>query len=101
MIEPGLSACTGFEWDKGNSEKSRVKHGVSPLEAEQIFFNQPLVVVPDEAHSQTEKRYYALGRTDLERPLFVVFTIRKSLIRVISARDMNRAEREAYKNSHE
>lgn len=96
-----LSGCAGFDWDKGNSDKSRTKHGVSPLESEQIFFNQPLVVAPDESHSQTESRYYALGRTDLDRLLFVVFTIRKSLIRVISARDMNRAEREAYKNSHE
>jgi uncharacterized protein len=98
---PDFSACTGFDWDKGNADKSQTKHGVSPLESEQIFFNKPLVVAPDEGHSQAEKRFYALGRTDVGRPLFVVFTIRKSLIRVISARDMNRAEKEAYRNSHE
>lgn len=101
MGAPDLSACTGFEWDKGNSEKSRVKHAVSPLESEQVFFNRPLVVESDDAHSQTEARFYALGRTDLDRPLFVVFTVRKNLIRVISARDMSRREKEIYKRSHE
>jgi hypothetical protein len=98
---PDLAGCTGFEWDKGSSEKNRHKHGVSPLESEQIFFNQPLVVAADETRSQKENRFYALGRTDLERPLFVVLTIRKNLIRVISARDTSRQEKEVYKRSHE
>jgi uncharacterized DUF497 family protein len=49
-------------------------------------------------HSKTEKRFYALGRTDSKRTLFIVFTVRNSLIRVISARDMNRKEREGYNN---
>jgi len=98
---PDLSRCTGFEWDKGNSEKNWLKHDVSPLQSEQIFFNQPLIVAPDEAHSQKEIRFYGLGRTDQERPLFVVFTIRKNLIRVISARDMSREEKEVYKKSYE
>ena len=92
-----FSSCTGFEWDEGNSKKSQRKHRVSPLESEQVFFNQPLFVEPDGAHSEEENRFYALGQTDLGRPLFVVFTIRKNLIRVISARDMTRAEKEAYR----
>lgn len=101
MDAPDLIGCAGFEWDKGNSEKNWLKHDVSPLESEQIFFNQPIVIASDEAHSQKESRFYALGRTDQERPLFVVFTIRKSLIRVISARDMSREERAVYRKSHE
>jgi uncharacterized protein len=92
------SKCTGFDWDKGTFEKNRLKHGVSPFECEQIFFNQPLIVAPDEAHSQKETRLYALGQTDRERMLFVVFTICKNLIRVISARDMSRSEKEVCKN---
>ena len=96
MGTPDLSGCTGFEWDKGNSTKNWLKHNVSPLESEQIFFNQPLIVAMDEAHSQKENRFYALGRTDQERPLFVVFTIRKNLIRMISARAMSREERAVY-----
>lgn len=94
------SHCTGFDWDEGNVDKSWSKHRVSPFECEQIFFNQPLIVAPDEDHSQSEPRFYALGRTDAGRLLFAVFTIRKESVRVIGARDMSRAEREVYE-SHE
>jgi uncharacterized protein len=91
-----LSKCCGFQWDEGNASKSWAKHKVSPNESEQIFFNQPLIVEEDARHSQKENRYYALGRTDGGRLLFIIFTIRQDLIRVISSRDMNRKERKAY-----
>lgn len=91
-----LSDCTGFQWDKSNIEKNWLKHKVSPIECEQIFFNEPLLVVEDLKHSRRERRYYALGRTDSGRLLFVAFTIRKNLIRVISARTMSRKERKKY-----
>ena len=93
-----LSQCVGFDWDKGNIDKNWLKHRVSPPECEQIFFNQPLVVQDDELHSKTESRFFALGKTDLNRTLFIAFTVRNQLIRVISARDMSRKEREAYNN---
>lgn len=88
----------GFEWDDGNVRKSRDKHDVSQAEAEQVFFNEPLVVAPDARHSQQESRSHALGQTDEGRLLHVTFTLRAegTLIRVISARDMSRREREAY-----
>ncbi len=95
-----LAKCTGFEWDKHNYEKIWIKHKVSLTECEQVFFNRPLTVAEDTKHSKREKRFYALGQTDAVRLLFVVFTIRKKLIRVISARDMNRKERKVYQ-SHE
>ena len=81
-----LQECTGFQWDKGNSGKNWIGHQVTDAESEQIFFNKPLIVADDPKHSQTEKRWYVLGRTDGSRLLFVVFTIRKNLIRVISAK---------------
>jgi uncharacterized protein len=89
---------TGFDWDDGNARKSSDKHGVSQAEAEQVFFNSPLRVVPDVKHSAEEPRYHALGQTDEGRRLHVTFTLRNSglLIRVISARDMHRREREIY-----
>jgi len=93
-----LDRCTGFQWDKDNAEKNWLKHGVSPSECEQIFFNLPLVVSGDIEHSQAEDRYYALGKTDMERRLFLVFTIRENHIRIISARDMNKKERQVYIN---
>lgn len=91
-----LSQCIGFEWDRGNSQKNWLKHRVSPMECEVLFLKRPLVIVEDAKHSHQEKRYYALGQTDIRRFLFVVFVIRRRYIRVISARDMNRKEREAY-----
>ena len=87
---------TGFDWDEGNLLKNWEKHQVSTSECEEVFFNQPLVVSPDEDHSEEEIRFFALGRTNSARELFVVFTFRGELIRVISARDMTEPEREAY-----
>ncbi len=86
----------GFDWDAGNSEKNWLKHGVTPAECEEVFFNQPLLVASDPSHSEREPRYFALGRTDGERQLFVAFTGRGTKIRVISARDMSRRERAIY-----
>ena len=88
----------GFDWDESNARKSAEKHGVSQAEAEQMFFNEPLLVLVDRAHSRDEPRWHALGRTDDGRRLHVTFTLRGggTLLRVISARDMSRNERTAY-----
>ncbi len=91
-----LTALKGFDWDDGNREKNWLKHRVTWSECEEPFFNSPLLLNPDPAHSQTETRHFALGQTNAGRLLFVVFTIRKEKIRVISARDMSRKEREFY-----
>ena len=92
-----FSVIVGFEWDSGNERKNE-KHGVSMAEAEQVFFNIPLLLLDDLAHSQNEPRLHALGRTDEGRLLHISFTLRRSgeLIRVISARDMHRKERSFY-----
>jgi hypothetical protein len=94
-----LAECEGFQWDAGNAGKIWEKHRVTPTECEELFFNQPLVLGDDETHSKAEERLYALGQTDAARLLFVVITIRRHLIRVISARDMSRKEREIYRSS--
>ncbi len=91
-----VQECIGFQWDRYNIQKNLEKHNVSPMENEQAFFNRPLIVVQDVQHSQDEERFYALGKTDQGRRLFVAFTIRKKLIRVISSRDMNKKERKIY-----
>ena len=67
-------------------------------EAEQVFFNLPLLLLDDASHSQKEHRLHALGKTDEGRTLHITFTLRQSgqLIRVISARDMHRKERTIY-----
>ena len=91
-----LSKCTGFEWDKGILLENWEEHGVTGSECEQIFFNNPQIVAPDLKHSGKEDRYFVLGQTDTGRLLYVVFMIRKTSVRIISARDMSRKERKAY-----
>ena len=61
---PDLSQIEGFEWDEGNSRKRVEKHDVSQAEAEQVFFNEPLLIVEDVSHSSYEIRLHALGHTD-------------------------------------
>ncbi len=91
-----LDRLTGFDWDAGNRDKNWRKHGVTAGECEEIFFNLPLLVHEDPAHSTAESRWYALGQTTAGRNLFIVFTFRRDRIRVISARDMNARERSIY-----
>jgi uncharacterized DUF497 family protein len=91
-----LDDCVGFDWDEANTRKNWDRHRVTPEEAEDVSFNEPLVVRSDIRHSQREKRYFALGQTSLGRYLFVAFTIRRKSIRVISVREMNHREQEAY-----
>jgi hypothetical protein len=92
-----LFEVEGFEWDRSNIEKNREKHGVSYLECEEVFFNQPLLAREDEIRSKFEPRYYVLGRSNDGRHRFIVFTIRRNKIRVISARNMSRRERRIYR----
>ena len=94
-----LPACTGFEWDAGNTDKNWERHQVSAAECEQVFFQRPVLIAPDAKHSQGEPRYAALGRTADGRLLAIVFTIRDARIRVISARPMSRRERRAYEQA--
>ena len=95
------SKITGFNWDDGNARKND-KHGVSMAEAEQVFFNAPLLFLEDSAHSQQEPRLHALGKTDEGRALHMTFTLRqsKTLIRVISARNMHKKERAIYEQAN-
>ena len=97
MIE--LAESKKFQWDHGNEHKSSDKHQVSQAEAEQVFFNQPLLLLADKVHSQHEIRFHALGKTDDKRKLHITFTIRKNQIRVISARPMHKKERDSYEEN--
>jgi uncharacterized DUF497 family protein len=96
-----LDGCVGFDWDEANVQKNWEGHRVNPEEAEDVFFNEPLVVRSDVRHSAREKRYYALGRTSAGRYLFLAFTIRRARVRVISVRDINQREAEVYAKHEE
>ncbi len=92
-----LSEIEGIEWDDGNIDKNKIKHDVSNEECEEIFFNIPLLIKPDQEHSsESEERFQVLGKTFFERKLFVTITIRNRKIRIISARDMSKKEKLIY-----
>jgi uncharacterized DUF497 family protein len=96
-----LAKIVGFDWDNGNARKSQDKHKVSQAEAEQLFFNDPLLLLEDKKHSHDEARFHAYGKTDCGRKLHITLTLRDNdtLIRVISARDMSRNERLFYEKT--
>lgn len=100
MSTPGFSAVTGFDWDEGNAMKGE-KHAVSAAEGEQVFVNEPLVVLEDVAHSIAEPRWHALGRTSTGRLLHITFTLRAegTRVRIISARPMHRKEKAVYEKA--
>ncbi|MBI4600293.1 BrnT family toxin [Candidatus Uhrbacteria bacterium] len=90
------ASIEGFDWDSGNAEKNWLKHQVRKEECEEAFFNKPLIVFDDSVYSKNEKRYGALGKTNKGRRLCIIFTIRKNMIRIISARDQDRKDRAIY-----
>ncbi len=96
MIE--LVGIVGLDWDQGNARKNE-KHGVSPAEAEQVLFNDPLLLLTDDKHNELEPRFHALGQTDTARLLPIAFTLRDRgrRIRGISARDIHRKARDIHR----
>ena len=89
-----LSAIEGFDWDHGNFHKNRLKHNVRPSECEEVFFNEPVIIVDDPEHSsEQEQRYKVLGVTTNGRKLLLAITLRRNEIRVITARDQTKKER--------
>jgi len=95
-----LNSIVGFDWDEGNREKNWLKHRVTTGECEEAFFNLPLLLQPDQSHSQAELRYFVLGQTNVGRYLFIAFTVRNDKIRVISAREMSQKERAIYEQAN-
>jgi uncharacterized DUF497 family protein len=91
-----LDQCIGFDWDDANLDKNWLLHRIAFWEAEEVFFNEPLLLREDPGHSRSEVRFFGLGQTDAGRRLFVGFTVRGNLVRVISARDMTRKEQRVY-----
>ena len=93
-----LSKVEGFKWDEGNLEHLK-KHEVDYTECEEIFSNLPLLLNEGTVHSKFEERIQVLGRTNNGRLLFIAVTIRNNKIRVISARDQSKQERNQYKKA--
>jgi hypothetical protein len=96
MLSRVKNGINEFEWDNGNLDKSYLKHGITPKEAEEVFVNDGSLVLPDIEHSQREERFILVGINFIGVNIFVVFTFRKNKVRIISARRMHRKEVERY-----
>ena len=101
MAVNALAEALEFDWDEGNEQKNWIKHKVKAEEAEELkaeeaeepFFTEERVVAEDKPHSNSqETRFILIGKTREGRMLFIVFTIRKEKIRIISARDADKKE---------
>ncbi len=85
-----------FEWDKQKAERNTSKHGVSFEEAQTVFTDPLYLDFYDPDHSDEEERYIIVGQSDQQRLLVVSYTERDQKVRLISAREATRKEREAY-----
>jgi uncharacterized DUF497 family protein len=85
-----------FEWDPRKAEINLRKHGVSFFEAATIFGDDLAVTVPDPDHSDAEDRFITIGWSNRRRLLIVSHADRDDRIRIISARELTRAERKTY-----
>jgi len=72
-----------FDWDEGNRKKCQ-KHGVSINEIEEALTAEAMIILPDLKHSDEEDRFIATGQSRNGRYLFVVFTLRKTMEKILS-----------------
>lgn len=83
-----------FEWDEEKAAKNLKKHKVSFEDAVYVFQDDNRIEFFDSEHSEQEDRYVAIGMVG--SVLFVVFTERRDVTRIISARKANFIERSYY-----
>lgn len=85
-----------FEWDADKASKNFAKHGVSFVEAMEVFSDPHALDNYDAAHSVSETRFFTIGLSS-RRLLFVVYAdVANDIVRLISARKATRVERELY-----
>lgn len=86
-----------FEWDENKEQKNIAKHGIDFSTAVLVFGDNNRIEFFDEKHSESEDRYITIGAINgIITILYVVYTEREDVIRVISARSATRREKEAY-----
>ena len=86
-----------FEWDSKKARSNDAKHGVSFEEASTVFGDPLSLTIADPSHSRSaEDRFATIGNSYLGRLLVVVHCDRKENIRISSARQATRRERQDY-----
>jgi uncharacterized DUF497 family protein len=89
-----------FEWDKKKATSNLKDHKVSFDEASTVFDDPLAYIFDDEDHSIDEQREIIIGHSVLNRLLLVSFTERvEDLIRIISAREVTKRERQDYEEN--
>jgi uncharacterized protein len=88
-----------FEWDPKKAAANLLKHKVPFIKAAHVFQDPLRLERPDDSDDSDDDRWIVLGSVE-NRVLLVVFTLRDSRIRLISARKANRDEQEAYWSGH-
>jgi len=84
-----------FEWDENKNNSNIEKHGISFEEAKGAFSDNDMVVKKDTRKDYGEARFIGIGKV-LEKVILVVYTMRKTAIRLISARKANSKEKQVY-----
>ncbi|HVE72597.1 MAG TPA: BrnT family toxin [Thermoanaerobaculia bacterium] len=88
-----------FSWDPRKAAANLGKHGVSFEEALTVF-RDPLAHIHDDPdHSIGEWREIIIGTSAAGRLILISFTERGETIRVINAREPDRAERYDYEEN--
>jgi uncharacterized DUF497 family protein len=87
-----------FEWDDSKAEANERKHGVSFAEAATVFGDPLAVTFFDPDHSDEEDRFLSIGMSADGRVIILSHTDRDDRIRIISARQASRSEREGYED---
>lgn len=86
-----------FEWDENKEKINIAKHGIDFSTAARVFSDDNRIELFDEAHSEDEDRYITIGQIDnIAIIVMVVYTERRQIIRLISARKATAQERNAY-----
>ena len=85
-----------FEWDPAKAAENLRKHGVSFDEAATVFGDMLAHTFPDPDHSVSEERLLTFGLSRRGRLLVVSHTLRRPLVRILSARRVTRRERKIY-----
>ena len=85
-----------FDWDTAKAANNLKKHKVSFKEAATVFGNLLSITYPDPDHSIDEHRFITIGESSRGRLLMVAHTERGDSIRIISAREATRQERQFY-----
>ncbi|PYS78983.1 MAG: hypothetical protein DMF66_04285 [Acidobacteria bacterium] len=88
-----------FEWDENKAVGNLVKHGVSFEEAATVFGDPLSDTFDDPDHSKEERRFIIIGISERRRMLIVSHTDDGEVVRIVSAREPTRGEREFYEES--